>query len=186
MTVRRVEGRTATARVFAVTSLALASLALHAVLLGGFVIDRAGFRLSVRSPLPVLVVAVVAAVAAIAAARRGERRELTRWLFDPTASGRSFAALLAVVVAVVGAIGGVEVAGSADASGYVAEARLLANIRRAGKGRTVVLVTHRPAVIEACDRVLLLERGRLVLSGAPAEALARLRLPAQAGLHAAG
>ena len=66
------------------------------------------------------------------------------------------------------------------------EARLLANIRRAGKGRTVVLVTHRPAVIEACDRVLLLQRGRLVLSGAPAEALARLRLPAQAGLQAAG
>ena len=66
------------------------------------------------------------------------------------------------------------------------EARLLANIRRAGKGRTVVLVTHRPAVIEACDRVLLLERGRLVLSGAPADVLARLRLPARAGLQAAG
>ncbi|HEX6012189.1 MAG TPA: peptidase domain-containing ABC transporter, partial [Geminicoccaceae bacterium] len=34
-----------------------------------------------------------------------------------------------------------------------AEAALLANIRRAGSGRTVVLVSHRPAVLEACDRV---------------------------------
>ena len=34
-----------------------------------------------------------------------------------------------------------------------AEAHLLANIRRAGSGRTVLLVTHRPAVLAACDRV---------------------------------
>ena len=46
-----------------------------------------------------------------------------------------------------------------------AEAHLLTNIRRAGSGRTVILVTHRPAVLEACDRVLLLERGRIVQSG---------------------
>ena len=54
-----------------------------------------------------------------------------------------------------------------------AERHLLANIRRAGKGRTVVMVTHREAVLQACDRVLLLEHGRLVLSGTPAEVLAR-------------
>ncbi len=48
-----------------------------------------------------------------------------------------------------------------------AEAHLLANIRRAGSGRTVLVVTHRPAVLEACDRVLLLERGRVVHSAAP-------------------
>jgi ABC-type multidrug transport system fused ATPase/permease subunit len=64
------------------------------------------------------------------------------------------------------------------------EAHLLANIRRAGKGRTVILVTHRPAVLEACDRVLLFERGRLVLDGSPAEALTRSRPPA--GRQAAG
>lgn len=53
------------------------------------------------------------------------------------------------------------------------ERHLLANIRRAGKGRTVVMVTHREAVLQACDRVLLLEHGRLVLSGTPTEVLAR-------------
>ncbi|MFO1049451.1 MAG: peptidase domain-containing ABC transporter [Geminicoccaceae bacterium] len=55
-----------------------------------------------------------------------------------------------------------------------AERHILANIRRGGKGRTIVMVTHREAVLQACDRVLLLEHGRLVLSGTPAEALARL------------
>ena len=68
-----------------------------------------------------------------------------------------------------------------------AEAHLLANIRRAGSGRTVLLVTHRPAVLEACDRVLLLEHGRLVQSGRPAEVLAMHQArAASAGLQAAG
>jgi ABC-type bacteriocin/lantibiotic exporter with double-glycine peptidase domain len=52
------------------------------------------------------------------------------------------------------------------------EAHLLANIRRAGNGRTVLLVTHRPAVLAACDRVLLLDRGRLARAGTPDEVLA--------------
>ena len=42
-----------------------------------------------------------------------------------------------------------------------AEGRLLANLKRAGAGRTVILVTHRPAVLAVCDRVVLLEQGRI-------------------------
>ncbi len=63
-----------------------------------------------------------------------------------------------------------------------AEAHLLANIRRAGRGRTVILVTHRPSVLEACDRVVVLERGRVAFVGSPAEALARTRA-VQSGLQ---
>ena len=62
-----------------------------------------------------------------------------------------------------------------------AEAHLLRNIKRAGSGRTVILVTHRTAVLEACDRVVLLEQGRVVFVGPPAEALARTRAPAARG-----
>ena len=66
-----------------------------------------------------------------------------------------------------------------------AEARLLANIRRAGNGRTVVLVTHRPAVLAACDRVILLEHGRVAATGPPAEVLPLTRAaPARGGLQA--
>jgi ABC-type multidrug transport system fused ATPase/permease subunit len=53
-----------------------------------------------------------------------------------------------------------------------AEAHLLANIRRAGSGRTVLMVTHRASLLEACDRVLVLERGRVARVGPPGEVLA--------------
>ncbi len=40
------------------------------------------------------------------------------------------------------------------------EAYLLRNLKRAGSGRTIVMVTHRLSVIEMCDRAILLEHGR--------------------------
>lgn len=61
------------------------------------------------------------------------------------------------------------------------EAQLLANIRRSGSGRTVVLVTHRPAVLQACDRVILLEHGRIARTGSPGEILGRPVPPAARG-----
>jgi ABC-type bacteriocin/lantibiotic exporter with double-glycine peptidase domain len=66
------------------------------------------------------------------------------------------------------------------------EANLLANLRRAGSGRTILLVTHRPAVVEACDRAVLLEAGRIVKEGPPAEILTllRSRAPGRGGLQA--
>ncbi len=64
------------------------------------------------------------------------------------------------------------------------EAHLLANLRRAGSGRTVLLVTHRQAVLDACDRVLVLDRGRVVGLGSAAEL--RVARPPSAGLQAAG
>jgi ABC-type bacteriocin/lantibiotic exporter with double-glycine peptidase domain len=54
------------------------------------------------------------------------------------------------------------------------EAQLLTNIRRSKSGRTIVLVTHRPAVLQACDRVVLLDHGRIGRVGPPAEVLAYL------------
>jgi len=42
------------------------------------------------------------------------------------------------------------------------EAAVLGAVERLMPGRTVVLVTHRPAALAACDRVLVLDRGRLV------------------------
>ena len=57
------------------------------------------------------------------------------------------------------------------------ESYLLRNLQRAGKGRTIVMITHRLSVIEMCDRAILLEGGRLVMSGAPAEVARRARQP---------
>jgi ABC-type multidrug transport system fused ATPase/permease subunit len=49
------------------------------------------------------------------------------------------------------------------------EARILENLRTFLDGVTLVLATHRVFVAELCDRVLVLEDGRIVQSGTPQE-----------------
>jgi ABC-type bacteriocin/lantibiotic exporter with double-glycine peptidase domain len=51
----------------------------------------------------------------------------------------------------------------------VTEARLLGNLKRAGSGRTIVLITHRPAAAGLCNRAILLDAGRILRDGSPAE-----------------
>jgi ATP-binding cassette subfamily B protein len=53
------------------------------------------------------------------------------------------------------------------------EANIQETLRRIGKGRTVISVTHRLSWAVHCDRILLLEKGRLVEQGTHAELLAR-------------
>jgi ATP-binding cassette subfamily C protein CydC len=50
-----------------------------------------------------------------------------------------------------------------------AEARVMRQILRLTEGRSLLLITHRPAALEAMDRVAVLENGRLVEQGAPAD-----------------
>ena len=54
-----------------------------------------------------------------------------------------------------------------------AEAYLLANLRRAASGRTLVIVTHRPSVLAVCDRAVLLRQGRIAFAGTAPEVLRR-------------
>jgi ABC-type bacteriocin/lantibiotic exporter with double-glycine peptidase domain len=56
-----------------------------------------------------------------------------------------------------------------------AEEALLRNLKRAAKGRTIVLITHRTAPLAFCDRVALLVDGAVTRIGAPAEVLAFAR-----------
>ncbi|HLT00711.1 MAG TPA: ATP-binding cassette domain-containing protein, partial [Geminicoccaceae bacterium] len=51
----------------------------------------------------------------------------------------------------------------------VAEQALLANIKRASRGRTVIMVTHRLGALAIADRVLFLSGGRVLRAGAPGE-----------------
>ncbi|MCB9603819.1 MAG: ABC transporter ATP-binding protein [Sandaracinus sp.] len=53
------------------------------------------------------------------------------------------------------------------------EAIILRALDRAGEGRTVVLVTHRAGAAARCDRVVVLDQGKVVESGTPQELLAR-------------
>jgi ATP-binding cassette subfamily C protein LapB len=47
------------------------------------------------------------------------------------------------------------------------EAKLIANLRKEFEGRTLVLITHRPSLLQLVDRVVVLSRGRVFLDGPP-------------------
>jgi ATP-binding cassette, subfamily C, bacterial LapB len=47
--------------------------------------------------------------------------------------------------------------------------------------KTLIAVTHRPAVIEACNRLIVIDQGRVVLDGDTPTVLARIRQQVQAG-----
>ena len=53
------------------------------------------------------------------------------------------------------------------------EAAILAGLRRFMRGRTTFLISHRVATVAGADRLLVLEEGRVVEAGAPADLLAR-------------
>ena len=55
------------------------------------------------------------------------------------------------------------------------EEALLANLRRASRGRTIVIVTHRLGALAIADRVLCLADGRIVQEGKPGEIAAWTR-----------
>ncbi|MFN2509539.1 MAG: ABC transporter ATP-binding protein, partial [Chthoniobacterales bacterium] len=64
------------------------------------------------------------------------------------------------------------------------EAAIMETIKELMRGRTTLIVTHRLATIHSVDRIVMLERGRVVEQGTGAELLARGG--AYAGLYAAG
>ncbi len=53
------------------------------------------------------------------------------------------------------------------------ESVILSALDRAGEGRTLVLITHRAGAAARCDKVMVLDGGKVVESGAPDELLAR-------------
>ncbi|MBC5764734.1 type I secretion system permease/ATPase [Ramlibacter albus] len=65
-----------------------------------------------------------------------------------------------------------------DEAGEAALARAVQELK--AKGRTVVLVTHRPSALAACDRIVMLRNGEVAMQGPREEVLAALRPPAPA------
>ncbi|MXO76099.1 type I secretion system permease/ATPase [Altererythrobacter aerius] len=47
------------------------------------------------------------------------------------------------------------------------EARLMANLRNEFEGRTLIVITHRPSLLNLVDRVILMSRGRVAMDGTP-------------------
>ncbi len=55
------------------------------------------------------------------------------------------------------------------------EAALLLNLKRASRGRTIILITHRLGALAIADRVALLRDGRIERVGAPGQIASLLR-----------
>ena len=49
------------------------------------------------------------------------------------------------------------------------EAQLITNLREEFKGRTLIVITHRPSLLGLVDRVIMMARGRIAMDGSPEE-----------------
>jgi ATP-binding cassette subfamily C protein LapB len=47
----------------------------------------------------------------------------------------------------------------------VMEAQFIKNMRAQSKDKTLVLVTHKPALLNACERIIVVEAGRIAWDG---------------------
>ena len=61
------------------------------------------------------------------------------------------------------------------------EATILGAIRRLMRDRTVIVISHRPAMLEGCGALLVIENGRLAAETTPALSEGRLRVTPSAG-----
>jgi ABC-type bacteriocin/lantibiotic exporter with double-glycine peptidase domain len=61
------------------------------------------------------------------------------------------------------------------------EDELLLNLKRASRGRTIIMVTHRHAGLRLADRVLSLAHGQIVRDGSPGQTAASTGTPVRAG-----
>ena len=65
-----------------------------------------------------------------------------------------------------------------DEAGEIALSRLVR--ARRDEGATVFVISHRPAILSAADRIIVLQAGRIRLDGPPGEVLSALPPPPQA------
>ncbi|RVQ67236.1 type I secretion system permease/ATPase [Croceicoccus ponticola] len=54
------------------------------------------------------------------------------------------------------------------------ERRLIENLRNEFKGRTLILITHRPSLLQLADRIIMLSAGRIMADGTPEAVNARI------------
>jgi ATP-binding cassette subfamily C protein LapB len=71
-----------------------------------------------------------------------------------------------------------------SATDITSEQDLIERLNRIPRGRTVVLVTHRPSMLALVDRMIVVDRGKVIADGPKAEILARASQPGSASAGA--
>lgn len=61
-----------------------------------------------------------------------------------------------------------------NAMDYNTEMKVIANLKEATKGKTTLIITHKPSILTIVDRLLVIDDGALVMDGPKDEVLARL------------
>nr|WP_320192294.1 type I secretion system permease/ATPase [uncultured Desulfobacter sp.] len=61
-----------------------------------------------------------------------------------------------------------------NAMDFNTEAQVIANLGRVTKGRTTIIITHKPSILKIVDRLLVMDKGELVMDGPKDKILARL------------
>ena len=61
-----------------------------------------------------------------------------------------------------------------NAMDFNTEAQVIANIGRITKERTTIIITHKPSILKIVDRLLVMDKGKLVMDGPKDDILARL------------
>ncbi len=61
-----------------------------------------------------------------------------------------------------------------NAMDFNTERQVITNLRKLTHGRTTIIITHKPTVLESVDRIIVMDNGRIAMDGPKDEILARL------------
>jgi len=61
-----------------------------------------------------------------------------------------------------------------NAMDFNTELKVIKNLKQATKGKTTIVITHKPSILEIVDRLLVMDNGNIVMDGPKKEVLAKL------------
>ncbi|MCP4118075.1 MAG: type I secretion system permease/ATPase [Desulfobacteraceae bacterium] len=61
-----------------------------------------------------------------------------------------------------------------NAMDFNTELQVIANLRKLSRGRSTIIITHKPTILDIVDRVIVMDNGRIAMDGPKDEILARL------------
>ncbi|MBW2656015.1 MAG: type I secretion system permease/ATPase, partial [Deltaproteobacteria bacterium] len=61
-----------------------------------------------------------------------------------------------------------------NAMDFNTETQVIANLDKITKGKTTLIITHKPSILTMVDRILVMDKGKLVMDGPKKEIFAKL------------
>jgi len=61
-----------------------------------------------------------------------------------------------------------------NAMDFNTEVKVIANLKRMTEGKTTIIITHKPTILELVDRIIVMDNGRIIMDGPKEDILAKL------------